>query len=247
MRFLCLPGGYSNAKALQSQMGPLCESLQSTGDATFFFTQGTTPVTCPPEYAGFFGPPPNFTFGRVDDPELLSFNMRDFPKRETPEATMQWAIDKAGNPAFPSIASVVDRLIDILDREGDIEGIIGYSEGAEIAGSLILEEDRRRKAYGRIPRLKCAVLMCGWPPKDPVTGEIILADEDSDEAVITIPTLHVVGAADPYLDASMALYNLCDPDQADLFDHGSGHVIPRTKHICDDLSTVLRDMIVSVC
>lgn len=139
---------------------------------------------------------------------------------------------------------MVDRLTKILDDETDIEGVIGYSEGAEIAASLILEEQRRYKEFGRLPRLKCAVLICGWPPMDPVSGKLVLADEEAD--LITIITCHIVGAADPFLDAAMALYNLCGPDSAGLFDHGGGHVIPRARQTVDDITTVVRDMITQV-
>ena len=222
--------------------GLFCDSLQATGDARFFFTQGTTPVEPPPEYAGFFGPPPNFTFAEADGP--VRFNMRDFPKRETPEATIKFALKKAGYPTFSNIRSVVERLTKTLDDDPEIEGVIGFSEGAEIAASLILEEQRRQREYGRAPRLKCAVLICGWPPMDPVSGKLVLADDEVD--LIKIPTCHIVGAADPFLDAAMALYNLCDPDSADLFDHGGGHVVPRARQTVDDITTVVRDMITQV-
>jgi predicted esterase len=228
-----------------ASIGPFCDALKSNGDANFFFTQGTTPVNPPPEFQGFFGPPPNFTFTTVDFPELVKFNMRDFPRRETPEATIKYAVKKAGNPSFSMIKAAMSRLVEMVDNDLEIEGVIGYSEGAEIAASLILEEQRLSQEFGRIPRLKCAVFICGWPPKDPVTGNIVLAD-DHDGEVIKIPTCHVVGAADPFLDGSMALYNICDPDTADLFDHGGGHVIPRTKETLTDLSEVIRDMIISV-
>lgn len=229
-------------------MGPalFCDSLQANGKAEFFWTQGTTPVFPPAEYDGFFGPPPHFTFAEVDKPELVKLNMRDFPKRDTPEATMKKALDTAGQPTFSNIKAVVDRLIGLMEAEGDIEGVIGYSEGAEIAASLILEEARRKRETGREPVLKCAVLICGWPPMDPVSGKIVLADEEFEGDMITIPTCHVVGAADPFLDAAMALYNLCDPDSADLFDHGGGHVIPRGRDTIGDITDVVRSMIVSV-
>lgn len=226
--------------------GPFCDCLNKDGEAGFFFIQGTTPWVPPPEYEGFFGPPPWFSFAEVDQPELIKFNMADFPRRDSPEATMKAALELAGHPTFSCIRSVVDRLIGILDSEDDIEGVIGYSEGAKIAASLILEEQRRRKAFGRATRLKCAVLICGWPPNDPATGRTLLADDMEDDEMITIPTCHVVGAADPYLDASMALYNICDPDSAELFDHGGGHVIPRGKRVVQELSDVVREMILSV-
>ncbi|KAJ5158641.1 uncharacterized protein N7500_008292 [Penicillium coprophilum] len=241
MKFLCLPGGYCNAKALKIQLGPFCDALASNGNASFHFTQGTTEVHVPPQFAGFFGPPPNYTFMKVDGP-LVHRNMGNFPKRNTPEEAMKAAAQAAGNPTFSSIAQVVDRLVGILDGEGDIGGVIGFSEGAQIAASLILEEQRREREHGRIPRLKCAIFFSGWPPVHPVTGRLLTAD-DYNEEPITIPSCHVVGASDPFIDGSMALYNMCDPDSVDLFDHGAGHLIPRNKKVTEEIALVVREMI----
>ncbi|KAJ5794051.1 hypothetical protein N7457_000650 [Penicillium paradoxum] len=245
MKFLCLPGGYCSAKALKTQLGPFCDALVSNGKAGFYYTQGTTEVHVPPEHAGFFGPPPNYTFMKVDGPELVHMNMSDFPKRDTPEEAMKVARELAGHPTFSCIVEVVDRLVDILDSEGDIDGVLGYSEGAQIAASLILEEQRREREFGRKPRLKCAIFFCGWPPIHSVSGKIVLAD-DFEEEPITIPTCHVIGASDPFLDGAMALYNMCDPDTADLFDHGGGHVLPRGKQTVQELTVTVREMINSV-
>jgi predicted esterase len=226
-------------------LGPFCDSLRSNGEADFFFTQGDNEIQIDPEHGNFFGPPPNFTFAQADRPDLIRLNLADFPKRDTPEETMGRALDLAGRPTFSNIREIVDRMIGILDTEGDIEGVIGYSEGAMIAGSLIWEEARRYKISGRTPRIKCALFMCGWPPIDPVSGRHLLLDDIDDDQIFTIPTFHVVGAADPFLDGSMALYNMCDPDSADLFDHGGGHTVPRAKQTVNDLAGMVRDMVVS--
>lgn len=55
--------------------------------------------------------------------------------------------------------------------------------------------------------------------------KILLADES--DAVIDVPTLHVVGCNDPYIMGAKALYNMCDEDLGELFDHGKGHTVPR--------------------
>lgn len=226
--------------------GPFCDSLQSNGEAGFFFTQGQNEVHITREHEGFFGPPPNYTFILADQSDSTHFNLADFPKRGSPEETMNCALDLAGRPTYSNIREVVDRLTEILDTEGDIEGVIGYSEGAMVAASLVWEEARRSKLSGRTPRIKCAIFICGWPPIHPLSGRHILADDINDNEFITIPTFHVIGAADPFLDASMALYNMCDPDGAELFDHGGGHTVPRGKQTVNDLTGMVRDMIVSV-
>lgn len=131
--------------------GPFCDALASNGNTSFHYTQGTTEVHVPLEFAWFFGLPPNYTFIKVDGPELVDASMGDFPKRNTPEEAIKAATTAAGDPTFSCIAEVMDQLVGILDSENDIDGVIGFSEGAQVAVSLILEEQRRESELGRIP------------------------------------------------------------------------------------------------
>ncbi|KAJ5242586.1 uncharacterized protein N7469_000913 [Penicillium citrinum] len=248
MKFLCLPGAYCSAKGFTAQLGPFISSLQQNGEANFKFVQGEIEVHPPEEHAAFFGPPPYYSFCQAGKGDLGKFNMSDFPKRESPEVSMREAIELADNPEYLHVAPVLDRLIKIIDEDKDIEAVIGYSEGAQIAATLLIEEERRRKEQGREPRLKFAILFSGWPPLDPIKGHIMVGDEDSDEYEISIPTCHVIGAQDPFLDGSMVLYNMCDPDTSEIYDHGGGHMIPRVKKTVDDLASFVReqmDMIVA--
>ena len=81
-----------------------------------------------------------------------------------------------------------------LDKNPEIAGIIGYSEGASLAATYLLEEQRRQREEGRPRRLKCGIFITGWPAMTPDKG-FILADEDDEEVeLIDVPTLHVVGA-----------------------------------------------------
>ncbi|KAJ5743855.1 hypothetical protein N7533_008725 [Penicillium manginii] len=241
MKFLCLLGAYCSAKGFKAQLGPFITSLQDNGEAKFFFVQGEIEVHPPEEHAAFFGPPPYYSFCQATRGNLGKFNMSDFPKRESAEVSMREAIELADNPIYLNISSVLDRLIKIVDAEGDIDAVIGYSEGGQIAASLLIEEERRRKEYGREPRLKLGILFSGWPPLDPIKGHIMVGDEDADEYEITVPTCHVIGAQDPFLDGSMVLYNMCDPDTSEIYDHGGGHMIPRVKKTVDDLASFVRE------
>lgn len=69
----------------------------------------------------------------------------------------------------------------------------------------------------------------------------MLADEDGE--VIDIPTCHIVGCDDPYIDGAMALYSMCGQDSAELFDHGSGHFVPREPQTLSELSAVIKAMV----
>lgn len=140
-----------------------------------------------------------------------------------------------------SPSGALDPLFDYLDQNPEIEGILGFSEGAGIAASLIVEENKRRKANGRTPHLKCAVFMSGMPPTDWNTGRFLLQDEDGE--LISIPTFHIMGSQDAMISGVMALYNVCDPDTADLFDHGGGHIIPRDAQTVTELAKGILAMI----
>lgn len=86
-------------------------------------------------------------------------------------------------------------LLKIMDERGPFEGIIGYSEGATIAASLILFDQRRCMVRGTDPMFKYAIFFAGWPPIDPITHYMILSDE-TDE-VIEIPTCHISKSSKP--------------------------------------------------
>ena len=163
------------------------------------------------------------------------------PRRETPEMSLRAAADQVGRPKCRNIQAVMNHLIELLDREGDIAGVIGYSEGARVAASLILEEQRRELAGHYTPRIKCAFFMGGWQAMDPDSANEVLADETDER--IAIPTCHVVGSHDPFIDGSLALYNICDPDYADIFDHGGGHTLPREKDVAAELAEVMQGTI----
>jgi hypothetical protein len=75
-----------------------------------------------------------------------------------------------------------------MDEEGPFEGIIGYSEGATIAATLLLTELQRHEEEGRLPTFKCAVF-AGWPPMTPDAEYMVLSDQS--DLMIEVPSRHV--------------------------------------------------------
>ncbi|EEH41413.2 hypothetical protein PAAG_02976 [Paracoccidioides lutzii Pb01] len=222
----------------------LCDNLESDGTASFHFAQGNIPARPPPGFEDYFGPPPHFQFFDNDAAEEDLRALRDFIKRDVAEESMQ-ILEKRLlvhiERRHDTLRPVLDRIIQIMDKEGDIEGVVGYSEGALIGASLILEEQRRYEELGRPVGIKCAVFLSGWPPFDPKTGKLLLSDGGSE--LIKIHTCHVLGANDPFIDGCMALYNICDPDTANIFDHGHGHTVPQGDKIQGELAEVIREMV----
>lgn len=71
--------------------------------------------------------------------------------------------------------------------------------------------------------------------------QILLADQCQD--VIDIPTLHVVGYTDPYILGAIALFNMCNQDSAEMFDHGKGHTLPRDAETIKELGDAIDRLI----
>lgn len=91
--------------------------------------------------------------------------------------------------------------------------------------------------------MQCAVFFGGWPPLK-IVGDVaksMLADE-CDE-ILDVPSCHIVGSKDPWIDGSMALYNMCDEDAAILFDHGKGHTVPRDATTIRELAASIGDAV----
>ena len=99
-----------------------------------------------------------------------------------------------------------------------------------MAASVVLEEQRlaRAAAGGRARRIRGCVFFGGWPPwvRVGAYAHLVLRDMLAG-VVVDVPTFHVVGSHDPYLQGGLALYNVCHEDRATLFEHGQAHNIPR--------------------
>ncbi|CAG8983019.1 hypothetical protein HYALB_00010145 [Hymenoscyphus albidus] len=245
MRFLCLPGAYGT---------PLVKELRSDNTAELHFIHGPVDAFPPEGFEDYFGPGPHYRF--IEPPKSAGSGsdvldrIRNFPKGETAENQMRELMRGEGSIAvvadpddrsgLESAQYAMEYLFDIMEKDGPFDGILGYSEGATIASTLLLIEQKKFEETGRPPMFKCALFFAGWPPLTPELDGIVLADES--DLMITIPTCHIIGSLDPYLAGSVALYNVCDGDTAHLFDHAKGHTLPRDKETVRELADIVRRM-----
>lgn len=175
--------------------------MTEDGTATFHFIHGPCKAIPPEGFEEYFGKPPYFRFIEPDDIEEdtpkddILTRIRDFPDCETPEDTMRELMKEGIASSHKSADAALKFLLKIMDERGPFEGIIGYSEGATIAASLILFDQRRCMVRGTDPMFKYAIFFAGWPPIDPITHYMILSDE-TDE-VIEIPTCHISKSSKP--------------------------------------------------
>jgi hypothetical protein len=192
---------------------PLVKELSSDGTAEFHFIHGPIQAYPPKGFNEFSGTGPYYRFiegGDNGGGDVLD-RIRNFPKGATAEDQMRELMrggyqnflaegsdigddcsigsSEDGINTSQSAQRALDYLYRVMEKDGPFEGIIGYSEVATVAGTLLLHEQRRLEIEGREPMFKCALFFAGWPPMTPELDGIVLLDES--ELTITIPTIHV--------------------------------------------------------
>lgn len=267
--------------------------MEDRGLATFAFTQGAHEVEPPLGWENYFGSRPLYRFidGTANNSSGDAFEVirrvRHIPRGLSPEATLR--LFKPTEPVqkydWKNFRDSLDSLLQQIDDDPEIDGLIGYSEGAMMAASICAEENRRWEEMG-VPRrikvlyiypytyllhsvgltntntsshLQFAIFFAGTPAlvaeKDSSSSSsnnnnncpnftTKLADEHGTS--IHIPTFHVFGSNDPLVYSSIALYNTCDPDLAQLYDHGLGHLVPRDADNVEQLGDTLSDVITRI-
>jgi hypothetical protein len=167
--------------------------LESDQSAEFHFVQGPYEVTPPEGYEDFFGGAPYYRFIVAEGEEASKVDVleriRDFPQLETPEMTMRELMTYGIARTDKSAAHTLKYLYGIMESEGPFDGVVGYSEGATIAATLLLHEQMLQEEHGRIPMFKCALFFGGWPPVKPTLDGLVLSDES--DLMIDIPTCHI--------------------------------------------------------
>jgi hypothetical protein len=195
---------------------PLVKELRSDDTAELHFIHGPVEAFPPEGFETFFGLGPYFRFIEPAKTEKggsdVLDRIRNFPKGATaedqmrelmrPEASPEQAYDADASSDDSSVGSsyqksapnqsaqnAMDYLYRIMEEDGPFDGIIGYSEGATVAATLLLHEQRRFETDGIPPMFKCALFFAGWPPMTPELDGLVLADES--DLMITIPTCHI--------------------------------------------------------
>lgn len=121
----------------------------------------------------------------------------------------------------------------VFTQQGPFDGILGFSQGACVAGvlSAMLE-------HGRLPSgisFSFAVLISGFEPRDERYRDIC----SPQHKITKVRSLHVVGQADEVVDPSRSL------QVADLFhnptivEHDKGHMVPSDKRVRDALKSFM--------
>ncbi|PLB55085.1 hypothetical protein P170DRAFT_32214 [Aspergillus steynii IBT 23096] len=123
------------------------------------------------------------------------------------------------DPSRPeSFATALHHLAEFLEHEGPFDGILAFSQGAQVAAALLA----RLQAHYPV---RCAIFLSAATPD----GAPILGPPTNDAGVevpLQLPTAHVWGEADRHSDTSRMLSTLCRPEWCSPFVHSGGHAVP---------------------
>ncbi|KAJ6133453.1 hypothetical protein N7471_008668 [Penicillium samsonianum] len=239
MHFLCLHGSMGNVTAFSAQLGPLRQHLEQDNATSFHCVNGLVKSDTPEGFGDFFGPGQHYRWiGREGaDEDTINKRIRGSRVIQSPEDTLRSLVHDV---TWINHKEIMEYLDETLEQNPDITGILGYSEGACIASTYIIHEEKMHRETGRPRRIKCGIFFTGMPPINPTQGFVLY---DDTEDMVDVPTLHVIGSIDPYRAGADALYNVCDPDTAEFFDTGKGHTVPRGGPVIDELGAAIRGII----
>lgn len=229
-RILCLHGGGTNRRIFHMQCRSLSLSLKP--HFRLVYAEAAFPSNPGPDVLSVYaecGPFKRWVL-------TAEANAVERQPKET------WAAIEAG------IGDAMDA-DDALGATGEWVAILGFSQGAKIAASILLRQQEAPATLGRMGRrgrrqdagFRFGVLMAGRGPLLPVDadkaswlGEGERFDYESNakaNRVLRIPTIHVHGLQDPGLGYhQILLEEWCDPATTKLIEWDGNHRLPIKTH-----------------
>ncbi|KAH6888624.1 serine hydrolase FSH [Thelonectria olida] len=224
-RILCLHGGGVNGQVFEIQCRVIITRLKTNFRLVFMDGPFLSPAH--PAIVQVFG-------------ELGPFHSW---LRWTPE--QQQELDAAA--AAAEIRYMCRRAMDLDEGTGEWVGVLGFSQGAKIAASLLWTQEKVTQELGEdeaATSFKFGVIMAGRAPLVQLDGRVDIPRHVVDAArlssdfddwpetnvgphVLSTPTLHVHGLRDPGLDQHRILFNnYCKIGTAQLVEWDGDHRIP---------------------
>jgi hypothetical protein len=116
-----------------------------------------------------------------------------------------------------------------MHRHGPFSGLLGFSEGASVAATILIEDTR---CHDSSLGIECAIFFCGAPPVMLGTNEsapcdIRAFDAKVDGVLVRIPTAHIWSeSGDWFPGMGRDLAALCDKSLREDVVHALGHDVP---------------------
>ncbi|AMD18564.1 HBL338Wp [Eremothecium sinecaudum] len=214
-KILMLHGYAQSQEIFRSKTGGLRKALEKLG-YELYYPQGPLEIE-------------HVDYGSGNDDNELAVNGKT-------DRHGWWRRDATG--FFTIKQATLDYLHDYIIDKGPFEGVIGFSQGAALAGYLCTDV---RGILGLTsdmqPDFKFLVNFSGFK----LEPEIYAAKF---KEPLKIPSLHVVGELDTIVlqERTMALYDACHVDSRTLLKHTGGHFVPNSKNFVAKVTNWLKCM-----
>lgn len=243
LRVLCLHGWRTSGQILSTQTA----AMRAHTDMEMVF------LTAP--HAAVGEPDPGIAMFYPDEPYFEWF-LRPPPKavRDDEDEDAR-ANTQVSASLLAGLDESIEAIIEALRTRGPFDGILGFSQGAGMVTRLAYiqqqqeqqpeeqqqqkegEKEQKRQAVSteatgtyhprRFPStrglFRFAILIGGVPPQE------LEPAPDSQPPRLALPSLHIHGRADPYLDRSQRLLGLYGEASRALLLHEEGHNIPSIR------------------
>jgi hypothetical protein len=147
-----------------------------------------------------------------------------------------------------SCIQAMENLERYIAAEGPYDGIMGFSQGANIALGWMIK--KQREAKGSKPKqlpFKFGVFFSNpWGVYDAnalADGQLVYLDHGTIEGLLDLPTAHIWGSADKGQALAQMISTACVVGKRSVFVHDRGHEIPRkTDTVISMAKTINRVM-----
>lgn len=132
-----------------------------------------------------------------------------------------------------------------ISANGPFDGLMGFSEGATLAASLMAEDHRRTFAGFKCAILFCATDMCRLADLELDVPKIMAFGKDTNLVLVDVPTAHIWSSCDEFIDSTKPEHvaSLCNSVTRAVYIHDLGHDVPGSlsdRHVKDVVQIIER-------
>jgi pimeloyl-ACP methyl ester carboxylesterase len=229
-RILCLHGGGTNSRIFRAQ----CRVLRSHLASSFRLIFADAPFLSPP------------------GPDVESVYAEWGPFRSWLQVFAQLDVTKSVVEGIDTSIAAAICEDDRLGATGAVVGLLGFSQGARIAASLLLRQQNQNRHWNqwngsekRVMDPRFAVLLAGRGPLlwlDPDPNPDAEINHEWRAAVVSVPTIHVHGLRDAGIEVHRELlYKCCQKGSTRLVEWEGDHRVPiKTKDVAAVVAEVMQ-------
>jgi hypothetical protein len=148
-----------------------------------------------------------------------------------------------------SCIEAMKRLEEYITAEGPYDGIMGFSQGANLALSWMINKQREAKGgvLQQFP-FKFGVFFSNpWGVYEASaleSGHLVYLEEGTIEGLLDLPTAHIWGSADKDHELALMISKACVGGKRSVFVHDRGHEIPSKTNAVISMAKTINQAIV---